>query len=111
MKDIKIPFSLFDFLAVMFPGAVMLFTLYLWWNPGLKAQPEAIKGTVFEGLDSELLLATLAVLSSYLVGYMVNALSEYLIDRPANFLTENVFYSYAALRTPLAGDSAEGEKQ
>ncbi|MBI3762203.1 MAG: hypothetical protein HY260_10120 [Chloroflexi bacterium] len=86
MKDIKLPFSLFDFFAVLFPGVIMLFTIYLWFNPALSARNSVFQGTIFEKFGNELLIATFVVLAAYLVGYLINAVSEYLIDRPANAL-------------------------
>jgi hypothetical protein len=88
MKDISVPFSLFDFFAVLMPGAVGLGAVYLFLNPSLS---EAGNAAVFSRLaflqfDSELLAFTLLVLASYLLGQVLNALAELLVDRTANRL-------------------------
>lgn len=86
MKELNIPFSLFDFFATLMPGAVGLFGVYLMLNPGLTQTGHA---AVFGGLataqfESELVLAAGMLLLSYLLGHVLNALAELLIDKPAN---------------------------
>jgi hypothetical protein len=86
MKDISAPFSLYDFFAVMLPGAVGLFGIYLFLNPSLtQVGHDAIfSAVIFKQFTSDLALITSVVLLSYLLGLVLNALSELLIDRPAN---------------------------
>jgi hypothetical protein len=88
MKDISIPFSLFDFFAVLMPGVVGLGGLYLFVNPSLtQAGHEAVfSGVAFLRFDSDLVAFTLFILASYLMGQVLNALAELLIDRTANRL-------------------------
>jgi ABC-type multidrug transport system fused ATPase/permease subunit len=88
MKDISVPFSLFDFFAVLLPGAAGLFGLYLLLNPALTAaEHDAIfSKIVVDKVTSDFALITTLVLASYLMGLVLNALSELLIDRPANRL-------------------------
>ena len=88
MKDISVPFSLFDFFAVLLPGAAGLFGVYLFLNPALTAaKHEAIfSRLILKEFTSDLALITTLVLSSYLLGLVLSALSELLIDRPANRL-------------------------
>lgn len=86
MKEVNVPFSLFDFFAVLLPGAVGLFGVYLYLNPGLtQAGHDAIWGQfVFRQFTGDLALITGLVLASYLMGLVLSALSELLIDRPVN---------------------------
>jgi hypothetical protein len=88
MKDLSIPFSLFDFFAVLLPGAVGLGGLYLFINPSLTqaGHDAAFAQLAFQQLDSDLVIFTCLVLASYLVGQVLNALAELLIDMPANRL-------------------------
>lgn len=86
MKELSIPFSLFDFFAVLFPGALGLFGMYLLINPSLTqaAHDVAFSQTVLQRPIGDLALVTGLVLTSYLLGQVLNALSEVLIDRPMN---------------------------
>jgi len=86
VKELSIPFSLFDFFAVLFPGAVGLFGVYLLINPSLTqaGHEAALSQTVLHRPIGDLALVTGLVLTSYLLGQVLNALSELLIDRPIN---------------------------
>ena len=86
MKELSIPFSLFDFFAVLLPGAVGLFGVYLFLNPSLTqaGHDAAFSRIILQRFTGDLALITSLVLSSYLLGQVLNALSELLIDRPAN---------------------------
>lgn len=86
MKELSIPFSLFDFFAVMFPGVVGLFGVYLLINPSLTqaGHDAALCQTVLQRPLGDLALFTGLVLISYLLGQVLSALSELLIDRPMN---------------------------
>lgn len=86
MKELTVPFSLFDFFAVLLPGGVGLLGTYLFINPALtRSGHDAIfSRTVLAQLSGDLVIVTAAVLGSYLMGLVLNALSELLIDRPAN---------------------------
>lgn len=88
MKDLSIPFSLFDFFAVLLPGAVGLAGLYLFVNPSLtQAGHETVFAQLaFLHLENDLVIFTSFILASYLMGQVLNALAELLIDRPANLL-------------------------
>ena len=88
MKELSIPFSLFDFFAVLLPGAVGLGGLYLLVNPSLTqaGHAAAFSQLAFQQPDSDLVIFTFLVLASYLVGQVLNALAELLIDMPANSL-------------------------
>jgi hypothetical protein len=88
MKDVSIPFSLFDFFAILLPGAVGAFGLYLFANPALTpAGHEALASQVVLGqVTNQIAVLTGVVLFSYLLGHALNALSELLVDRPANGL-------------------------
>jgi hypothetical protein len=85
MKEINVPFSLYDFFAILLPGGVGVFGLYLFFNPTLSAEGHqaAAAGVQLSDLN-EILLATGVIVLSYLLGHLLNAFSELLIDRPAN---------------------------
>lgn len=86
MKELRVPFSLFDFFAVMFPGAVGIFAVYLLINPSMTqtGHDAAFSQTVLQRPIGDLSLVTGLVLASYLLGQVLNALSEVLVDRPVN---------------------------
>ena len=88
MKELNIPFSLFDFFAVLLPGAVGLCGVYLFINPALtQAGHEAIfPQMVRQQFAGDLLVITSLVVISFLLGQVLNALSELLIDKPFNRL-------------------------
>ena len=86
MKNLNIPLSLFDFFAVLLPGAVGLFGIYLFINPSLTTEGHAaaLSQVFFGKFKSELVIAAGLLLLSYLIGQVLNALSE-LIDKLANW--------------------------
>jgi hypothetical protein len=86
VKELNVPFSLFDFFAVLLPGGVGLFGMYLFINPALTyaGHDAAFSAIILQRFTSDIALITGIVLASYLVGQVLNALSELLIDRPAN---------------------------
>jgi len=86
VKELDVPFSLFDFFAVLLPGGVGLFGIYLFINPALTyaGHDAAFSAIILQRFTSDIALITGIVLASYLVGQVLNALSELLIDRPAN---------------------------
>jgi hypothetical protein len=86
MKEFSVPFSLFDFFAVLFPGAVGIFGVYLFMNPSLTqtGHDAAFSQIVLQRPIGDLSLVTGLVLTSYLLGHVLNALSEVLVDRPVN---------------------------
>ncbi len=88
MKEFSIPFSLFDFFAILLPGAVGAFGLYLFANPALTAagHQAIVSKTVFEQITDPIAVVTGLVMFSYLLGQVLNAVSEMCLDRPANML-------------------------
>lgn len=86
MKEIRVPFSLFDFFAVLFPGAVGIFAVYLLINPSMTkaGHDAAFSQVVLQQPIGELSSVVGLVLASYLLGQVLNALSEVLVDGPAN---------------------------
>ena len=86
MKQLSVPFSLYDFFAVLMPGCVSLFGIYLFINPALTSagHDAAFSAAILQRFTSDLALITGIVLASYLLGQVLNALSELLIDRPSN---------------------------
>jgi hypothetical protein len=88
MKELNIPFSLFDFFAVLLPGAVGLCGVYLFINPSLtQAGHDAIfSQIVLQQFAGDLTVITSLVVISFLLGQVLNAVSELLIDKPFNQL-------------------------
>jgi len=88
MKEFSIPFSLFDFFAILLPGAVGAFGLYLFANPALTAagHQAIVSKTIFAQANDQIAVITGLVLFSYLLGQVLNAVSEMCLDRPANTL-------------------------
>lgn len=88
MKEIHVPFSMFDFFAVLIPGAVGAFGLYLLLNPQLsiEAHEAAMSKTVFSAIENEIIWVTCIILLSYLLGHILYGLSELLIDAPIELL-------------------------
>jgi hypothetical protein len=86
MKDVSVPFSFYDFFAILLPGSVGLLGLYLFVNPALTAggHQAAFGGLAIGESTNEFVLLTGLIILSYLVGHLFNAFSELLIDRPAN---------------------------
>lgn len=86
MKELSVPFSLYDFFAVLLPGVVGLFGVYLFINPSLTqaGHDAAFSRIILQQFTGDLALITGLVLSSYLLGQILNAFSELLIDRPVN---------------------------
>jgi hypothetical protein len=83
MKDISVPFSLYDFLAILFPGFAGGLGIYLFFDPTL-AKSSAFIQTL--GTVNELILLTLVIIGGYFIGHLFNAVSELIVDRPANTL-------------------------
>ncbi len=83
MKDISVPFSLYDFLAILFPGFAGGLGIYLFFDPTL-AKSSAFIQTL--GTVNELILLTLIIIIGYFVGHLFNAVSELVVDRPVNAL-------------------------
>ena len=88
MKEFSIPFSLFDFFAILLPGAVGAFGLYLFANPALTAvgHQAIVSKTVLGQVTNQIAVITGLVVFSYLLGQVLNAVSEICLDRPANAL-------------------------
>ncbi len=81
----KLPFSLFDFFAIFFPGAIGTFGFYLFLYPELDE---------FEALVKNIPLTILLIVISYLAGHVLYAASEILIDRFANVLEGSIVGEY-----------------
>lgn len=88
MNRFSVPFSLYDFFAILLPGSTGLFGVYLFLNPGLTpAGHEAIFGaSVIGGINGEIALITVLIILSYLAGHILNSLSELIVDKPFNRL-------------------------
>ena len=86
MREMTIPFSLFDFFAVLLPGGIGLLGLYMFANPTLSVEVHQVvfSKSLLNKIDGDFAIFTLFVIASYLMGHILNALSELLIDKPAN---------------------------
>ncbi len=83
MKNINIPFSLYDFFAILLPGFAGIFGIYLLIDPGLNFLKQN-QNLANIGEMNEILILTGLMVLSYFVGHLLNAFSEVLIDKPAN---------------------------
>ena len=86
MEEITIPFSIFDFFAVLLPGGIGLLGLYMFANPTLAVTVHncVFSGSIFFQINSDFAIITILVIASYLMGHVLNALSDILIDTPMN---------------------------
>jgi hypothetical protein len=86
MKQLNIPFSLFDFFAILMPGIVsMMGVLILVKSPStIKECEEIISRISTNKMENEFILFFVLILFSYLMGHILNALSELLIDKQLN---------------------------
>ena len=86
MKEISTPFSLFDFFALLFPGAVGVIGIYMFINPALSLTRHnaVFSKTLLNNFTGDLAIVTGTVLVCYFFGLVLSALSELLIDRPVN---------------------------
>lgn len=83
--DGKLPFSLFDIFALVFPGAVAATGIYLSFDPTL---------SLFQGSKVELSSTFLFLLASYILGHVLHATSEILIDRTVNLTRGSIVGRY-----------------
>jgi hypothetical protein len=88
MAGLSIPFSLFDFFAVLLPGVVTTFSLYLAINPLLSQSrhTQLVTTTVIGSFSGELFALAIFVIWCYLLGYAVTNFSQHLIEKPYKFL-------------------------
>jgi hypothetical protein len=86
MKEITIPFSIFDFFAVLLPGGIGLLGLYMFVNPtlALDVHQSIFSGSILFEIKGDFAIITILVIASYLMGHVLNALSDILIDTSMN---------------------------
>lgn len=80
MKDINIPFSLYDFFAILFPGIFGLISIFLFLDPSL--QNINLYWQSINGINDFILSLALIILC-YFVGHIFNTLGRFLVERPA----------------------------
>ena len=87
MKGLTIPFSIFDFFAVLFPGGLGIFGLYIFMNPTLSlgVHQSLIEGLIFKQINGDFIIISILIVSSYLMGLILNAIADIIIDKPANY--------------------------
>jgi hypothetical protein len=91
MKDVNVPFSLYDFFAILFPGLFGVASIYLFIDPSLKNI-----NLYFSNLNAvnDFLLIIIFVITCYFIGHIFNVLGNFFVERPAtNFIgwTVNVY--------------------
>ncbi|GEM_PF-5266819 len=85
MDNSKLPFSLFDFFALIFPGAFGLLGVYLIFMPDIsKFQPEWLNLTS----------AVVFTIASYILGHALHAASEIMIERVLNLFFGSLVGEY-----------------
>lgn len=84
MKEINVPFSLFDFFAILIPGLVGTFGIYLFLNPTLtiEAHEAAFSATIFSAIQNEIIWLTGVIAISYVLGHVLQEMSLWLIVAP-----------------------------
>jgi hypothetical protein len=85
MDSNKLPFSLFDFFALIFPGAIGVFGVYWLFDPDL---------ALIRKIELDLTTTFLLIIFSYLLGHVFHAASEILIYQLANFTVGSVVGEY-----------------
>jgi len=98
MDSNKLPFSLFDFFALIFPGAIGMFGLYWLFDPGLQ---------VIQTVKIDLTITFILIILSYLIGHVLHAASEILIYHLANFTVGSIVGEYL-YRVGLANQVKKG---
>lgn len=94
MKDINVPFSLYDFFAILFPGIFGALSILLFIDPSLSHV-----GTYWQswqGVNDFILAFTLIILC-YFVGHIFNTLGQYFVERPATQFSGWTVNRYLAL--------------
>lgn len=84
MKDVNVPFSLYDFFAILFPGFFGVVSVYLFFDPSLQSL-----NLYFSDLNSinDFLLIVIFIITCYFVGHIFNTLGNFFVERPAtNFM-------------------------
>jgi hypothetical protein len=80
MKDINIPFSLYDFFAILFPGIFGLISIFLFIDPSLQnisAYWQNLRGV------NDFAMALALIILCYFVGHIFNTLGQFFVERPA----------------------------
>jgi hypothetical protein len=79
MKEINVPFSLYDFFAILFPGIFGLISILLFIDPSLQninAYWQNLKGL------NDLILTLSLIIFCYFVGHIFNTLGHLFVERP-----------------------------
>lgn len=85
MDNSKLPFSLFDFFALIFPGAFGLLGIYMIFSPTI---PQFQSGLL------DLTSAVYFIIASYIFGHALHAASEIFIERGANLIFGSLVGEY-----------------
>ncbi len=80
MKDVNVPFSLYDFFAILFPGFFGVISIYLFIDPSLHNL-----NLYFLSLNNinDFILIIILIVICYFVGHIFNTLGNFFIERPA----------------------------
>jgi hypothetical protein len=80
MKDVNVPFSLYDFFAILFPGLFGVISIYLFIDPSLHSLNIYLLS--FKSIN-DFILAIILIVFCYFVGHIFNALSQLIVERTA----------------------------
>lgn len=105
MKDINVPFSLYDFFAILFPGIFGLLSIFLFIDPSL--QNINIYWQNLKGVNDFVLTLALIILC-YFVGHIFNTLGQFFVERPATQFSGWSVNKYLAIHGILLDKGIRG---
>lgn len=84
MKDISVPFSLYDFFAILFPGLFGLIGIYLFFDPAFQNIDSVVSG--LSGIN-DIAFAIVLLIVGYFTGHIFHTFGRFFVERPAtNYL-------------------------
>lgn len=110
MKDINVPFSLYDFFAILFPGFLGVLSIYLFIDPTLHNLN--LYSLSLNNIN-EFIMLIILIVTCYFVGHIFNTLGHFFIERPATrflgwavniYLTDNDILQNKGIRGFLVKD-------
>ena len=80
MKDLNVPFSLYDFFAILFPGLLGVIGIYLYFDPALNNASSLL--TMLSNVN-DFVIVVILIMVSYFLGHIINAIARLVVERPA----------------------------
>ena len=80
MKDVNVPFSLYDFFAILFPGLFGAISVYLFIDPSLH---NLNLNLLSLNNVNDFILVVVLIVACYFVGHIFNTLGQFFVERPA----------------------------